>query len=383
MTRRERLMRTLNGQTVDRPAVSFYEIDGFRQDRSPENPYNIYSDPSWAPLLDLAAEETDVMSPASVRILNNGNALSAPFLAPENMVECREYEENDSLFSRAVINTGNGALSSLARRDKDINTTWVTEHLLKDTRDLETWIDLPMPDMSGEVETASALDLEKRIGEAGIIRLETADPLCIVASLFDMAAYTIIAMTEPDLFKRALDKAAEYLMNRLQKITEALPGRLWRICGPEYASPPYLPPRLFEEYVTVYDKPMVEMIQKSGGYARIHSHGKLKDILDMICETGCVGLDPVEPPPQGDVELGYVRERYGEQLVLFGNLEASDIENLSTEKFSEKIKCALEEGTQGSGRGFVLMPSACPYGRKLSSLSMKNYEKMIELVNDF
>ena len=66
-------------------------------------------------------------------------------------------------------------------------------------------------------------------------------------------------------------------------------------------------------------------------------------------------------------------------MVLFGNLEISDIENLPTPQFSEKVKRALEEGTSGSGRGFVLMPSACPYGRELSPLTLKNYEKIIEL----
>ena len=67
-------------------------------------------------------------------------------------------------------------------------------------------------------------------------------------------------------------------------------------------------------------------------------------------------------------------------MVLFGNLEACDIERLPTVKFEKKIHTALEEGTAGEGRGFVLMPSACPYGRHLSSLALKNYEKMIEVV---
>ena len=36
-----------------------------------------------------------------------------------------------------------------------------------------------------------------------------------------------------------------------------------------------------------------------------------------IAATGCVGLDPIEPPPQGDVHLAYVREQVGRQMVLF------------------------------------------------------------------
>ena len=210
--------------------------------------------------------------------------------------------------------------------------------------------------------------------------IDTPDPLCLAAGLFDMAEYTIIAMTEPDLVRELLDYFAATLLPRTEAVAQALPGRLWRIFGPEYAAPPYLPPTLFQEYVCRYVTPMIESIHKYGGYARIHSHGNLKAILGDIVATGADGLDPIEPPPQGDVELSTVREQYGKELVLFGNLEISDIENLPTAQFAEKVKRALDEGTAGSGRGFVLMPSACPYGRELSSLTLKNYETIIEIV---
>ena len=210
-----------------------------------------------------------------------------------------------------------------------------------------------------------------------------ADPICGVAPLFSMEEFTVIALTEPALFHRALQKVAIPLFARVEAIAKALPGRLWRVVGPEYASPPYLPPRLFEEYVIRYDRPMVDAIQRYGGFARIHSHGRLKDILDLITSTGCAGLDPIEPPTQGDVDLLYVRQNYGRDMVLFGNIEVSDIENLPTPEFRLKVERALREGTAGTGRGFVLMPSASPYGRQLSSLSVRNYEAMIELTETF
>ena len=59
MTRRERLMNSLQGKPVDRPAVSFYEIGGFSINRSDPSPFNIYNAPDWAPLLDLAEEWWD------------------------------------------------------------------------------------------------------------------------------------------------------------------------------------------------------------------------------------------------------------------------------------------------------------------------------------
>ncbi len=137
---------------------------------------------------------------------------------------------------------------------------------------------------------------------------------------------------------------------------------------------------MFREFVTPYVTPMLQAIQRHGGYGRVHSHGRLRDILDAIAEMGADGLDPIEPPPQGDVELGWVRARYGRDMVLFGNLEISDIETLPTEQFREKVKGALDEGTRGPGRGFVLMPSACPYGRNLPALTVRNYETIVECV---
>lgn len=377
MTRRERLMATLNGKPVDRPAVSFYELNGM--DEHPENtdPFNIYSHPSWKPLLDLTREKTDriVMRWAGVR-----NEAPNPI---NELTDARTYYKDGSRYVETTIKAGKRTLKSLTRHDPDVNTVWTVEHLIKDLDDLKAYLDIPPHEFSGTVETEDLIKTEKLLGETGIVMIDGGDPLCCAAPLFDMADYTIFALTEQEHFHRLLRRFANYIHPRVEAVAKAFPGRLWRICGPEYASEPYLPPSLFREYVTIYDKPMVDSIQKYGGFARIHSHGNLKNILEHIVATGASGLDPIEPPHQGDVELEYVRKNYGRQLVLFGNLEITDIESMPTHLFAEKVKRALHEGTAGEGRGFVLMPSACPYGRELSALSLKNYEKIIELVEAF
>jgi hypothetical protein len=127
---------------------------------------------------------------------------------------------------------------------------------------------------------------------------------------------------------------------------------------------------------------VIASVLRYGGFPRVHSHGRLRNILPLICEAGAVGLDPVEPPPQGDVELCEVRRDYGRELVLFGNIEAADIENLPPSEFERKVEQALHEGTQGAGRGFVLMPSACPYGRTISADTLRNYETMVRLAQE-
>ena len=374
MNRRDRLMATLRGEPVDRPPVSFYELNGLDENPDDPDPFNIFSHPSWQPLIELTREKTD-------RIVMRGAAFKD--ILPDPLEELAEEEslmKNGSRFTRKTIKVGKHILTSCTRHDPGINTVWTVEHLLKNTRDLDVFLQAPLPESGRAVDPLPVLEAERELGETGIVMIDTPDPLCLAASLFEMGEYMVVALTEPKLFRRLLDRFALLLYPKTVAVANTLPGRLWRIYGPEYASPPYLPPRLFREYVCRYDEPMISTIHRTGGFARIHSHGKLKLILDDIVSMGAVALDPIEPPPQGDVELSFVRGKYGRQLVLFGNLEIRDIENLPTEEFTVKVRQALDEGTAGEGRGFVLMPSSCPCGRELSPRTLRNYERIIELV---
>lgn len=373
MTRRERLLSTLQGKPVDRPAVCFYEINGYDEHPLDPDPFNIFSHPSWQPLIDLAREKTD-------RIVMRGVAFKE--IAPDpigHMATDQTTVLNGSRFIRRTIRSGNRTLTMESRQDRDINTIWTTEPLLKDIHDLDTFLELPVFGAGETVDAAAFLKAESDLGETGLVMVDTPDPLCLAAFLFDMGNYTMIALTEQEKFHRLLERFSEVLLTKTAEVARLLPGRLWRIYGPEYASPPYLPPSLFVEYVCRYVKPMVDIIHQSGGYARIHCHGNIRDILDPIAGMGADAIDPIEPPPQGDVELQYVRERYGDQLVLFGNIECADIENLPTPEFEKKIRRALDEGTSGSGRGFVLTPSASPYGRVLGEQALENYRAMVRM----
>ena len=207
--------------------------------------------------------------------------------------------------------------------------------------------------------------------------VDTEDPLCAAATLFSMQDYTIVAFTENRLFHQLLEKLARPLHRRTEHVAREFPGRLWRIYGPEYASEPYLPPRLFEEYVVRYVSPMVAAIHAHGGFVRIHCHGRTRNLLDMIVAMAADAVDPLEPPPLGDVTLDDVRQRYGDQLVLFGNLEVADIERMEPAKFDTLVCRALEQGTAGHGRGFVLMPSASPVGRTIGRNTLLNYETLV------
>jgi hypothetical protein len=382
MTRRERLMATLMGKAVDRPAVNFYEIGGFLVNPSDPDGYNIYNSPSWQPLLNLAENHTDLIrmvSPvrAQSHLSWDGRANAD---IRKQIVEEKLWEDNNSRFTRLTYKVGRRELTTLSRRDREIDTVWTIEPLLKNTEDVNLFLELPDEIFEENINIGHLEEQEKKLGDNGIIMIDTEDPVCAVASLFSLETFTIFALTEQELCHKLLEKHARYIHKRTEKVARELPGRLWRIYGPEYITEPFLSPALFNDYVVKYTGPMVKQIKKYGGFARIHSHGCIKNILDYIREMDADAVDPVEPPPHGDVDLQYVRRKYGEQLVLFGNIEISDIESMPGERFRKVVKQTIADGISGEGRGFVLMPTASPYGRNISELTLRNYQIMIEEV---
>ena len=381
MTSRERLMATLRGEPVDRPAVNFYEIGGFDVDPCDPDEFNVYHDPSWRPLLELAEERTDLIRMRSAVRARSWDPQTASLRgwSEANPVQIDKYVEDQWHCTRTTIRISGRTLSSTTRRSPGVDTTWTTEHLLKSVDDLKAYLELPDEFFAEEIDVAKLIVDDAKVGERGIVMVDTEDPICAAASLFRMEDFLTVALTEPTLFHQLLEKLSRPLYARTERVSAAFPGHLWRIYGPEYAAEPFLPPRLFQEYVVRYTEPMVGTIKKHGGFARVHCHGRLNAILDSICAMGADATDPIEPPPHGDVSLGYVRREYSDRLVLFGNIELSDIESMEPAAFERLVQQTLADGTRGQGRGFVLMPSAAPNGRQITPRILKNYETMVRL----
>lgn len=376
MTRKERLMATLKGEPVDRPAVCFYELDGFTQNENDPDIFNVFNHESWKPLLELVRQKTD-------RIVMCG----VPFIQP--VTELQKLTRKTTFFDEqgrrheiTEIKTQNGILKKHTRRDLDVDTEWTLEHLLKDEEDLEAWLRLPDEEI-GSPDYRKVCEAEKALGDSGIVMLDTGDAVCTLADLLGMENFMVLSMTETELIEVALRKIHRIIVERTKRVAEDFPGHLWRIYGPEYACAPYLPPEFYKKFIVGYDQELVDLIHNTGGFVRIHQHGRQKEILDLTVGMGCDAIDPAEPVPHGDIDLIDIRKKYGKQIVVFGNIEISDIETKPAEEFERIVIRTIKEGTYGEGRGFVLMPTACPLGRVLSENTLRNYQKMVELAETY
>jgi hypothetical protein len=266
-------------------------------------------------------------------------------------------------------------LTTIQSHSDDVMTVWTREHTCKSVEDLEAYIQQPWE--AGEADFSMLERAYKELdGRHGIPLLDMGDPLCEVAGLFSMEDWTIFATTETDAMVRAMDVLHERNLERLRRsLLGPVKDCAWRICGPEYATPPFMSPKLFEKFVTPYNAVYCRMMREAGVYPRIHSHGRVGQVLDEIIKINPVALDPVEPPPDGDITIADIKKRTGNKLCLMGGIELKHLEIASGEFVEKLVRDLIAQGKPGGN--FVIMPTAAPINIPLSPKTEENYVRFI------
>jgi len=125
--------------------------------------------------------------------------------------------------------------------------------------------------------------------------------------------------------------------------------------GPEVCTPPLMSPGAFEKYVFDFDKPLIDLIHDGGGYVWVHCHGTMRPVLRRFVEMGVDVLNPIEPPPMGDVTMAEAFDLVGDRMAMEGGLETHDFIAGSAEALRERIHEVLDAGR---GRRLILCPSS-------------------------
>jgi len=379
MTSRERLLAVLNGRMPDRVPISSYELVGYNS-QAWEN-----REVSYAHLMDTIRASTDCIcmweptpiaggAPSAV---NDERALatsSQTFLVSSNPapMEVETRREGDTVIVHRTLHTPTGDLTQTTRASDNVHTVWQVEHWCKSLDDVDRALSVPYQPV--DYATSDLARIHAEVGEHGIVMTSIADPLWLAADLMAFGEYTIWAMTETEHFARTVAALHERVMENLRRMLDT-PVDLYRIAGPEYATPPFLPPRLFQRFVVPYVAEMVDLIHSRGAKVRLHCHGKIRRVLDMILETGADGLDPCEPPPDGDIGLAELKVHTAGRLCLFGNIELKLLETGTVDEVEVAVRDCMAAAK--SGGGFVIMPTAAPINIPLAQQTEENYLRFI------
>ncbi len=381
MNSRELLLTALECQEPDRVPISTYELVGYNS-KAWEN-----TDPSYAKLMNFIREKTDCICmweptpQVSFQTMDGDARKLGPFMETGAVIDLGvdQYSDNNYSVTRMIAHTPKGDLSMTNKVMDDVHTIWTTEHWCKNLEDVDKALSVPFKPLQYDFSDYDRIKAE--VGENGIIMSSIPDPLCLAAELMEFGEFTIWAMTETEHFARTIDIFHERFMENLKNMLDTQVVDLYRIFGPEYATPPYLPPRFFEKFVVPYVREMTDLIHSRGGKVRLHSHGKINRVLDMILETGVDAIDPCEAPPDGDISLAEVKKRIGDQICIFGNLQLKTLEHASAVEVEKTVIACIEDAKAGGG--FVIMPTAAPINSLLEKKTEDNYIRFIETALEY
>lgn len=365
MTSRERLLRTLRREPVDRVPISSYEMNGY----DPDCFYN--RAPSYKRLMDRVRADTDCIYMWGW----------SPFAESDLWTHREETTPAGTVITYSRLKTPLGDLTQTSKRIPNVHTVWRTEHLLKTVEDIDRYLRV-LPDLFriDEAKVAAAREsyaiAEERVGDHGVVMSNGGDPSAYVPPLFEFGRFTEMCVLHREKILELIDAFTEPILQHYRLDAENHFGVLHRLCGPEYYTPPYLPTEFFREMVLPGATAVGKILKGGGIFYRLHCHGRVREVLPMIIETGAEGLDPCEPPPDGNITLGEIKRLYGDRLVLFGNTELKVLEHGRPGEIDALVKQQMDEAKAGGG--YVLMATASPINEPLSPQTERNYFEWID-----
>lgn len=356
MTSRERVLTTLRGGQADRVPISL-----FLNPYEPSNPW--VDDPSYRDLLAACRRYEDVFysvyAPEGF-LLTDYEADTTASALPNGDIEHR-------------VETPLGPLTSIVRKGaRGHLKRWITE-----PADVEKWLSLPYVPLTFDHEPL--LEARERLGDLVTTQVVMTDPACCTEWIAEevVAVWTI---EERGLLRDLYDECFRRLKDVVMQVA-AGPADVVYFNGPEYCLPPLMSPRDFGEFVCDYDRRLFEIIrQGSDQLIIVHSHGKVSRFLEAFRDTGLHALNVLEPPPLGDVDLADAKRRIGSEVCLIGNLQWDDLVRSNPDGVRRLVSEAMAAGKPGGG--YIISPSAQPYGSPLPESHSRNLITYLECAHE-
>jgi uroporphyrinogen decarboxylase len=126
-----------------------------------------------------------------------------------------------------------------------------------------------------------------------------------------------------------------------------------------YAGGGLISARHYREFVLPFEARVVSGFKARCPATPVYTHtcGAIGDRLELLEETGTDGIDTLDPPPLGDVDLGEAKRRVGGRLFLKGNVDPVGTVLLGTPA-AVRRDAAGRIAVGGRGGGYVLS-TAC------------------------
>ena len=342
LTSKERIMRIFQNKEIDRPALKLWGAG--------LNTENLLH-PAYKPVAELAASTTDLFGGAPFAFNINAGKNIDRYV--ENYTT--DTSKPDWKDRHTIFHTPKGDLHMVERISLKKEPGFIMEHSIKDPEDIDKLLSMEYEPFDFDRSRYDAAVAQ--MGDRGVAMIDMPHAAYAVQTLMGSETLAYFSIDEREKLHDLIQIFADRVLAHTKAILDlGIQDPVFHWVGPEVYLPPLMRPDDFEEFVHDMDKPIGDAIHNGGGYLWVHSHSKVANFIESFIDMGVDVLNPLEPPKNGDIDLGEIVARYGNRIGWEGNIEIQEILLSSKERIASLIDECVEAGSK-SGR-FILCPSA-------------------------
>ena len=212
-------------------------------------------------------------------------------------------------------------------------------------------------------------------GERAIVAFVT-DHNSITSDILGFSERLMAFYTDPELVLRVHQIVLDYLLRYINNVTEA-GADIVHISGDwAYKNGPMFSREHLNKFVLPPFKAMVQEAKKLGAYVTKHSDGNCWSFLDDLVEAGVDGFHPVDPT--AGMEIGEVKQKYGDKLCLMGNVNCAHTLSFGTaEEVRQETKEVIHKA--GIGGGLIAASSNTIH----VAVKPENYVEMVRTIREY
>ena len=134
---------------------------------------------------------------------------------------------------------------------------------------------------------------------------------------------------------------------------------------------PFMSPKMFSEFITPYLRDIIAAIRARGCYAIKHTDGNIMPIIDQLASCHPHALHSLDP--MAGVDIRVVKEQYGSQLALCGNVHCAAMQTGTEQDVIDSAEYCLKYGKPGGG--YIYCTSNIPF----RGLPLERYQLVLDV----
>lgn len=189
------------------------------------------------------------------------------------------------------------------------------------------------------------------------VHSEVYSPFSQLMELFDYSTALLALLDDPGKVKACLEALTEGTIECMCR--QASAGADAVLISSAFAGAGFISPAHYREFVLPYERKAIAGFKTVFGQVPVYTHtcGAIGDRLELLETSGTNGIDTLDPPPLGNVDLADAKARVGGRLFIKGNMDPVNTILLGSPEACFRDAC-FRVSVAKPGGGYILS-SAC------------------------